>query len=150
MECDDKKGYIYCAHCNDFVSRSTFEAHERKRNETNLADTFKATSNSQDLFNEISISSEDEDVKKKQPTDLPESEVAYSNSDNECGGLNSTNDGHRSDCCSSSSDGDEEEIWNGVHPEIMSRDLENAPPLPEAQGRQNSLIFWFVYFLLIW
>ena len=60
MECDDKKGYIYCAHCNDFVSRSTFEAHERKRNETNLADTFKATSNSQDLFHEILISSEDE------------------------------------------------------------------------------------------
>ena len=60
MECDNKKGYIYCAHCNDFVSRSTFEAHERKRNETNLADTFKATSNSQDLFHEISISSEDE------------------------------------------------------------------------------------------
>ena len=41
-------------------------------------------------------------------------------------------------------------VRNGVHPEIMSRDLENASPLPEAQGRQNSLIFWFVYFLLIW
>lgn len=53
-------------------------------------------------------------------------------------------------------DGDEEEIWNGVLPEMISRDIENAPPLPEAQGHQtalqkvNSLIFWFVYFLLIW
>ena len=40
MECNDKKGYIYCAYCNDFVSRSTFERHERKRNETNFTDTF--------------------------------------------------------------------------------------------------------------
>lgn len=41
-------------------------------------------------------------------------------------------------------------------PEMLTRDLDNAPPLPEAQLRQtslqkvNSLIFWFVYFLLIW
>ena len=60
MECDDKKGYIYCAHCNDFVSRSTFERHERKRNKSNLTDTFGATSNSRDLFHEISSSSDDE------------------------------------------------------------------------------------------
>ena len=39
MERNDKKGYIYCAHCNNFVSRSTFERHERKRKETNLTDT---------------------------------------------------------------------------------------------------------------
>ena len=54
MECDDKKGYIYCAHCNDFVSRSTFERHERKRNKSNLTDTFGSTPNSRDLFQEIS------------------------------------------------------------------------------------------------
>ena len=41
-------------------------------------------------------------------------------------------------------DGDEEEIWNSVLPEMMSK---KAPPLSEAQGRQtalqevNSLIF---------
>lgn len=39
---------------------------------------------------------------------------------------------------------------------MLSRDIESAPPLPEFQRRQtplqkvNSLIFWFVYFLLIW
>ena len=87
---------------------------------------------------------------------MPKSETAYSTSDNEYGDLNSTDDENQSDCCSSSSDGDEEEIWNGVPLEMISRDIENAPPLPEAQGRQtalqnvNSLIFWFVYFLLIW
>ena len=48
MERNDKKGYFYCVHCNDFVSRSTFERHKRKRNETNLTDTFGATSNSRD------------------------------------------------------------------------------------------------------
>ena len=86
---------------------------------------------------------------------MPKSEAAYSTSDNEYGDLNSTDDENQSDCCSSSSDGDEE-IWNGVLPEMISRDIENAPPLPEAQGHQtalqkvNSLIFWFVYFLLIW
>ena len=86
---------------------------------------------------------------------MPKSETAYSTSDNEYGDLNSTDDENQSDCCSSSSDGDEE-IWNGVLPEMISRDIENAPPLPEAQGHQtalqkvNSLIFWFVYFLLIW
>lgn len=39
---------------------------------------------------------------------------------------------------------------------MLTRDIENPPPLPEAQARPtslqkvNSLIFWFVYFLLIW
>lgn len=41
-------------------------------------------------------------------------------------------------------------------PEMLSRDIESAPPLPEPQHRAtslqkvNSLVFWFVYFLLIW
>ena len=41
-------------------------------------------------------------------------------------------------------------------PEVLSRAIESAPPLPESQQRQtslqkvNSLVFWFVYFLLIW
>ena len=60
MERDDNKGYVYCAHCNDFVSPSTFERHKRKRKETNLTDTFGATSNSRDFFHEISNSSDDE------------------------------------------------------------------------------------------
>ena len=59
-ECDGKKGYINRAHCNDFVSRSTFKRHGLKRNETNLTDTFGATSNSRDFFYEISSSSNDE------------------------------------------------------------------------------------------
>lgn len=60
MECDDKKGYVFCAHCNNFISRSTFERHERKRNGKNLTDTFAATSNSRNLFHGISSSSDDE------------------------------------------------------------------------------------------
>ena len=41
-------------------------------------------------------------------------------------------------------------------PEMLSRDIENAPPLPEAQHRKtalqkvNLLVFWFLYFLLVW
>ena len=53
--------------------------------------------------------------------------------------------------------GDEsEEVASGVLPEVLSRDRESAPPLPESQQRQTSLqkvtslVFWFVYFLLIW
>ena len=60
MECDDKEGYIYCTYCNDFVSSSTFERHERKRNKMSLTDTFGVTSNSRDFFYEISSSSYDE------------------------------------------------------------------------------------------
>ena len=60
MERNDKKGYIYCALCNNFVSRSTFERHERKRKETKLTDTFGATSNCRDFFHEISSSCDDE------------------------------------------------------------------------------------------
>ena len=60
MECDDKKGYVYCTHCNDFVSCLTFQRHERKCNKSNLTDTFGATSNSHDLFHEISSSSDNE------------------------------------------------------------------------------------------
>ena len=60
MECDDKKGYLYYTHCNDFVSCSTFQRHERKCNKSNLTDTFGVTSNSHDLLHEISSSSDDE------------------------------------------------------------------------------------------
>lgn len=41
-------------------------------------------------------------------------------------------------------------------PGMLSGDIENPPPLPVAQHCQtslqkvNSLVFWFVYFLLIW
>ena len=28
---DEAKGYVYCAHCDNVVSRSTYERHERKR-----------------------------------------------------------------------------------------------------------------------
>ena len=55
--------------------------------------------------------------------------------------------------CSSNNEG---EIWDGVLPEALYKDLGNPPPLPEAQPNQrtiqrvNSLVFWFVYFLLIW
>ena len=73
--------------------------------------------------------------------------------DRAAGGSNS--DDHQSDE-KSSSDCESEEIWNGVLPKMLSRDIESAPPLPEFQRQQtslqkvNSLIFWFVYFLLIW
>ena len=60
MQCDDKKAYVFCAHLNDSLSRSTFERYERKRNGKNLTDTFVATQNSRDLFHEISSSSDDE------------------------------------------------------------------------------------------
>ena len=57
---------------------------------------------------------------------------------------------------STSSESESEEVWSGVLPEVLSRDIESAPPLPKSQQRQtslqkvNSLVFWFVYFLLIW
>ena len=41
-------------------------------------------------------------------------------------------------------------------PEMLSRDIENTPPLPEAQHHKtalqkvNSLLFWLLYFLLLW
>jgi len=28
---DEAKGYVYCTHCDDVISRSTYERHERKR-----------------------------------------------------------------------------------------------------------------------
>ena len=28
---NESKGYVYCAHCDNVVSRSTFQRHERKR-----------------------------------------------------------------------------------------------------------------------
>ena len=31
MEENKSKGYIYCSHCDNVVSRSTFQRHERKR-----------------------------------------------------------------------------------------------------------------------
>ena len=57
---------------------------------------------------------------------------------------------------STSSESESEEVWSGVLPEVLSRDTESARPLPKCQQRQtslqkvNSLVFWFVYFLLIW
>ena len=57
---------------------------------------------------------------------------------------------------SDSSQSESDEIWNGVLPEMLSRDIESGPPLPEAQHgttelqKVNSLVFWIVYFLLIW
>lgn len=85
-----------------------------------------------------------------------QNDTASPSNDDETEGLDSNNcDDHQSDE-ESSSDCESEEIWNGVLPEMLSRDIESAPPLPEFQRRQtslqkvNSLIFWFVYFLLIW
>ena len=54
---------------------------------------------------------------------------------------------------STSSKSESEEVWSGVLPEVLSRDIQSAPPLPESQQCQtslqkvNSLVFWFVYFL---
>lgn len=31
MESTEGKGYVYCNHCDNVVSRSTFQRHERKR-----------------------------------------------------------------------------------------------------------------------
>ena len=61
-----------------------------------------------------------------------------------------------SDENSSTSKSDSEEVWSGILPEMLSRDIVNPPLLPEAQHREtslkklNSLVLWFVYFLLIW
>lgn len=85
------------------------------------------------------------------------SDTANFPSDSESEGQNSSGDEHRRNADDeSSSDGDSEEIWNGVLPEMLTRDIENPPPLPKPQmpptslQKANSLIFWFVYFLLIW
>lgn len=57
---------------------------------------------------------------------------------------------------SSNSESESEEVWSGVLPEMLSRDIENTPPLPEAQHHKtalqkvNSLLFWLLYFLLLW
>lgn len=57
---------------------------------------------------------------------------------------------------SSSSESESEEVWSGVLPEMLSRDIENTPALPEAQHQKtalqkvNSLVFWLLYFLLLW
>ena len=57
---------------------------------------------------------------------------------------------------SDSSQSESDEIWNGVLQEMLSRDIESGPPLPEARHgttevqKVNSLVFWIVYFLLIW
>ena len=57
---------------------------------------------------------------------------------------------------SSNSETESEEVWSGVLPEMLSRDIENTPPLPEAQHHKtalqkvNSLVFWLLYFLLLW
>lgn len=34
---------------------------------------------------------------------------------------------------SSNPESESEEVWSGVLPEMLSRDIENTPPLPEAQ-----------------
>lgn len=91
-----------------------------------------------------------------QSEDDNQNDTASPSNDDEIEDPGSSNsDDHQSDE-TSSSDCESEEIWNGVLPEMLSRDIESAPPLPEFQRRQtplqkvNSLIFWFVYFLLIW
>ena len=50
--------------------------------------------------------------------------------------LGGNSDGHQSD--ESSSNCETEEIWNRVLPEMLSRDIESAPPLPEFQHQQTS------------
>jgi hypothetical protein len=74
----------------------------------------------------------------------------------------SDNDGEDDDDDNDGDDDDDEinyrgeEVWNEVLPENIAKDLETAPPLPEAitkhrkMQRVNSLIFWLVYFLLVW
>ena len=55
-----------------------------------------------------------------------------------------------------SSSDEKEEIWDGILPESLARDIDSAPLLPEAelpmtkQKKVNVLVFWLVYFLLIW
>lgn len=63
---------------------------------------------------------------------------------------------HSGDEKSSSSESESEEVWSGVLPKMLSRDIENTPPLPKAQRQKialqkvNSLVFWLLYFLLLW
>ena len=52
--------------------------------------------------------------------------------------------------------GNEDEVWDGVLPECLQRDIEMVSPVPEAKLKEraltkiNTLVFWFLYFLLIW
>ena len=61
-----------------------------------------------------------------------------------------------SDENSSNSESESEEVWSGVLPEMLSRHIENTPPLPEARHHKtalqkvNLLLFWLLYFLLLW
>lgn len=57
---DEAKGYVYCAHCDNVVSRSTYERHERKRYSVLSISTAKSTVESCDLGSGTSSSSDDE------------------------------------------------------------------------------------------
>lgn len=57
---DEAKGYVYCAHCDNVVSRSTYERHERKRYLALSNSTKQSTIESCDLDSETSSSPDDE------------------------------------------------------------------------------------------
>ena len=57
---DEAKGYVYCAHCDNVVSRSTYERHERKRYSVLSDSTRRSTVESCDLDSGTSSSSDDE------------------------------------------------------------------------------------------
>ena len=76
-----------------------------------------------------------------------------SDSTTQSAGYTSTDNESDSSSCSSGN----EEVWNGILPEILTRDLNNQPPaFPNVVPHQrslhkvSSLVFWFVYFLLFW
>jgi len=57
---DEAKGYVYCAHCDNVVSRSTYERRERKRYSVLSNSTRQSTVESCDLDSGTSSSSDDE------------------------------------------------------------------------------------------
>ena len=68
-----------------------------------------------------------------QSEDNNQNDTAPNSNDDEIEDLDSSyNDDHHSDE-KLSSDCESEEMWNGVLPEMLSRDIESAPPLPEFQ-----------------
>lgn len=89
-----------------------------------------------------------------QSVDEPMVSEVYAESDIDNGSSNEENN-KSDDEKSTSSESESEDVWSGIVPEILSGDIENPSPLPVAQNCQtslqkvNSLVFWFVYFLLI-
>lgn len=57
---DEAKGYVYCGHCDNVVSRSTYERHERKRYSVLSNTTNQSKVDSCDLDSETSSSPDDE------------------------------------------------------------------------------------------